>query len=86
MDDPGERMKGGRAHEVPLGGGGACAAPQPAPVYRRRVRILLPTAGAKPVNGFSKAKVRIDKLSGVNGLGDPRSAADNAHTSLRIAV
>jgi integrase len=61
---PAERMKGGRAHEVPL-------APEALALLRRLPRfsagefVFTTTVGAKPVNGFSKAKVRMDKFSGV---------------------
>jgi integrase len=60
---PAQRMKGGRAHEVPL--------PHDALALLQRLSrfsgdsVFTTTAGAKPVNGFSKAKARIDKLSGV---------------------
>ena len=60
-----ERMKGDRVHEVPL-------APIAAELLQLLPRWTAPfifttTAGAKPINGFSKAKSRIDKLSGVTG-------------------
>jgi integrase len=63
---PGRRMKGGRAHEVPL-------APETLTLLRGLARftggdfVFTTTGGAKPVNGFSKAKARMDKLSGVAG-------------------
>jgi integrase len=63
---PAGRMKGDRAHEVPL-------APQALALLRALPRftagdhVFTTTDGTKPVNGFSKAKVRIDKLSGVDG-------------------
>jgi integrase len=63
---PGPRMKGGRAHEVPL-------APDALALLRGLTRftggdfVFTTTGGAKPVNGFSKAKARMDKLSGVAG-------------------
>jgi integrase len=60
---PAERMKGSRAHEVPL-------APEALALLRDLPRftgecVFTTTCGAKPVNGFSKAKVRMDKLSRV---------------------
>lgn len=62
---PATRMKGGRAHEVPL---------SPAAVESLKSLprwtgdyVFTTTAGAKPVNGFSKTKARLDKLSGVAG-------------------
>jgi integrase len=62
---PAARMKGGRAHEVPL-------APMAIELLESLPRwsgpfVFTTTAGAKPINGFSKAKARIDKLSGVSG-------------------
>jgi integrase len=62
---PAARMKGGRAHEVPL----SRAAVELLETLPRNAGdfVFSTTGGAKPVNGFSKAKVRIDKLSGVAG-------------------
>ena len=62
---PAARMKGDRAHEVPL-------APTTVELLDGLPRwtgpfVFTTTAGAKPINGFSKAKARIDKLSGVTG-------------------
>lgn len=62
---PAARMKGGRAHEVPL-------APLANEVLGGLPRfsgrhVFTTTSGEKPVSGFSKAKVRLDKLSGVEG-------------------
>ena len=63
---PAERMKGNRAHQVPL-------APQPLalieglPHFSGGENVFTTTGGPKPVNGFSKAKSRIDKLAGVAG-------------------
>ena len=60
---PAERMKGGRAQEVPL-------APEALALIERLPRlsggesVFTTTGGAKPVNGFSKAKSRMDKLTG----------------------
>jgi integrase len=61
---PAARMKGGRAHEVPL-------VPLAIELLEELPRwtgdfVFSTTAGAKPINGFSKAKARIDKLSGVS--------------------
>jgi integrase len=61
---PSERMKGGRAHEVPLSPA-AVALIETLPRFAGDC-VFTTTAGAKPVNGFAKAKVRIDKLSGVS--------------------
>jgi len=63
---PAARMKGGRAHEVPLPPA-AIALLKSLPRFTAGNFVFSTTAGAKPVNGFSKAKVRIDKLSGVSG-------------------
>jgi len=60
---PADRMKGGRAHEVPL-------APRALVLLDRLPRftagdfVFTTTAGMKPVNGFSKAKTRLDRLAG----------------------
>jgi integrase len=64
---PGERAKNGRAHEVPL--------PAPALDILRAIPRLdgsdfvLTTTGSAPISGFSKAKARLDRASGV-GLTD----------------
>jgi integrase len=61
----GLRMKGGRAHEVPL-------TPMAVDLLKSLPRwtgdsVFSTTGGGtKPINGFSKAKSRIDKLSGVS--------------------
>ena len=62
---PAERMKGGRAHEVPVGPI-AYALLESVPKWTGGQYIFTTTQGEKPVNGFSKAKARIDKLSGVS--------------------
>jgi integrase len=61
---PAERMKGDRAHEVPLTPI-AFDLLQSLPRWSLGDFVFSTTGGAKPVNGFSKAKARIDKLSGV---------------------
>jgi len=61
-----ERMKGGRAHEVPLTSA-AVGLLASLPRWNQGDYVFTTTGGTKPVNGFSKAKVRIDKLSGVSG-------------------
>lgn len=63
---PASRMKGGRAHQVPLAPD-ALALLQSLPRFAKGDHVFTTTDGAKPVNGFSKAKVRIDKVSGVAG-------------------
>ena len=62
---PSARMKKGKAHLVPL-------APEAVALLHALPRFSGPhvfttTEGAKAVNGFSKAKVRLDRLSGVTG-------------------
>jgi integrase len=60
---PAGRMKSGRLHEVPLTPD-ALGLLSSLPRFTGR-HVFSTTSGAKPVNGFSKAKVRLDKLSGV---------------------
>lgn len=62
---PKARMKGDRAHAVPL-------APEALALLKSLPRftggfVFTTTDGKKSVDGFSKAKVRIDNLSGVKG-------------------
>lgn len=61
---PADRMKGDRAHEVPLSPA-TVELLQTLPRFTAGEFVFTTTAGAKPINGFSKAKVRIDRLSGV---------------------
>jgi integrase len=61
---PADRMKGGRAHEVPLSPA-AVALLESLPRFTAGDFVFSTTAGAKSVNGFSKGKARIDRLSGV---------------------
>jgi integrase len=62
---PAARMKGGRAHEVPLAPA-AAALLEALPRFTGEC-VFTTTGREKPINGFGKAKVRIDKLSGVGG-------------------
>jgi integrase len=62
---PADRMKGGRAHEVPLLPV-ALSLIEALPQWNGGEYVFSTTAGKKPVNSFSSAKVRIDKLSGVS--------------------
>jgi integrase len=57
-------MKGAAAHEIPLANR-ALALVEALPRFMAGGFLFSTTAGAKPVNGFSKAKARIDRLSGV---------------------
>jgi integrase len=61
---PASRMKGDRAHEVPIADR-AFDMIEMLPRFTAGEFVFSTTAGAKAVNGFSKAKVRIDRLSGV---------------------
>jgi integrase len=61
---PASRMKGDRAHEIPLADR-ALELVEALPRFTAGGFLFSTTAGQKPVNGFSKAKVRIDRLSGV---------------------
>ena len=63
---PSHRMKGGRTHSVPLAPD-ALALLQELPRCTAGDAVFTTTNGAKPVNGFSKAKTQIDTLSGVTG-------------------
>jgi integrase len=63
---PAIRMKGDRAHQVPLSTE-ALALLRALPRFTAGDFVFTTTDGAKAVNGFSKAKARIDKLSGVAG-------------------
>jgi integrase len=60
---PARRMKSARTHEVPLAPD-ALALLASLPRFGGR-HVFTTTAGAKPLNGFSKAKARLDKLSHV---------------------
>jgi integrase len=63
---PATRMKGGRAHQIPLAPA-AVALLELVPEFTKGDCVFTTTDGEKPVNGFAKAKVRIDKASGVTG-------------------
>jgi integrase len=60
---PAARMKGKAAHEVPLATD-ALALLKSLPHFKGDF-VFTTSDGAKPVDGFSKAKARLDKLSGV---------------------
>src|SRR3954449_3546008 len=61
---PAARMKGAAAHEIPLADR-ALELVEALPRFTAGGFLFSTTAGEKPVNGFSKAKARIDRLSGV---------------------
>ena len=61
---PATRMKGRRAHEVPLGSD-ALSLLEALPRFNLGRFVFTTTSGAKAVNGYAKAKTRIDGLSGV---------------------
>ena len=56
---PAERMKGGAAHVVPLTDD-VIALLETLPRFKKGDHLFSTTYGAKPVNGFSKAKGRLD--------------------------
>jgi integrase len=62
---PAWRMKSGRTHEVPLAPD-ALALLVSLPQFAGP-NVFSTTGGTKAVNGFSKTKARLDKLSGVRG-------------------
>jgi integrase len=62
---PASRMKSDRAHQVPLAPD-ALALLRSLPEFTAGNHMFTTTDGAKSVNGFSKAKIRIDRLSGVS--------------------
>lgn len=81
---PAVRMKGRRAHEVPL-------APDAVALLKSLPRfdgpyVFTTTGGKKAVNGFSKTKVRIDKLSKVEGwvIHDLRRTARTHFSALPV--
>jgi integrase len=61
---PVARMKASAAHQVPLAPT-ALELLEALPRWNGGKFIFSTAAGAKPINGFSKAKARIDKLTGV---------------------
>ena len=63
---PARRMKGDRLHAVPLCGD-AMALLDALPFFNSGPFVFTTTSGEKPVNGFSKAKNRIDAICGVTG-------------------
>lgn len=63
---PARRMKGGRPHQVPLSPA-AIEVLSGLPRWSGGDHVFSTTGGAKPVNGFSRAKARIDGRSAVEG-------------------
>lgn len=63
---PTARMKSDRAHLVPLAPD-ALALLRALPRFTEGDYVFTTTGGAKPVNGFSKSKERLDVVSGVQG-------------------
>lgn len=82
---PAARMKGARAHGVPLAPD-ALALLRALPRFTAGDCVFSTTAGARPVNGFSKAKQRLDKLAGVTGwvLHDLRRTARTHFSALPV--
>lgn len=81
---PAARMKSGRTHEVPL-------APEALALLKALPRFKGPhvfttTDGKKAVNGFSKAKARLDRLSNVQGwvIHDLRRTARTHFSALPV--
>ncbi len=81
---PASRMKSGRTHEVPL-------APEAVALLKSLPRFKGPhvfttTNGERAVNGFSKAKKRLDKLSKVDGwvIHDLRRTARTHFSALPV--
>jgi integrase len=62
---PAERMKGGRAHEVPLTPA-AVHSLELLPRWNGGDYVFTTTGGQKPINGFSRSKARADRLSSVS--------------------
>lgn len=83
---PGARNKSGRSHSVPLAGL-AMSIIEPLPRLNSS-QFLFTTCGTAPISGFSKAKKRIDELSGVTDwrFHDLRRTAASAMARLGTPV
>ena len=81
---PAARMKGARAHGVPLAPD-ALALLRALPRFTAGDCVFSTTGGAKPVNGFSKAKAAPRQVERRHGLGSARSAPHRAHAFFRAA-
>ena len=81
---PAARMKSGRTHEVPLAPD-ALALLKSLPRFKGP-HVFTTTDGKKAVNGFSKAKARLDKLSEVQGwvIHDLRRTARTHFSALPV--
>ena len=82
---PASRMKGARAHEIPLSAD-AITLLQSLPRFTRGDFVFSATNGAKPFSGFSKTKRRLDQLSGVSDwvLHDLRRTARTHFSALPV--
>jgi integrase len=82
---PAERMKGDRAHEVPIAPT-VKALLESLPKWNSGDFVFSTTSGTKPINGFSKAKARIDRLSGISGwkIHDLRRTARTHFSALPV--
>lgn len=82
---PAARMKGARAHVVPLAPD-ALALLRALPRFTAGDFVFTTTGGRKPVSGFSKAKARLDAASGVTGwvLHDLRRTARTHFSALPV--
>jgi integrase len=80
-----QRTKNGASHLVPLSDD-AVAILDHAPRWPAGSFLFSTTLGEKPVNGFSKAKARLDKLCGVEGwrLHDLRRSARTHFSALPV--
>jgi integrase len=80
---PASRMKGGKTHEVPLTPK-AAEIVKSLPSFSAGDYVFTTTDGLKSINGFSKSKTRIDKLSGITGwtIQDVRRTARTRFSAL----
>jgi integrase len=80
---PAEKSKNGQAHEVPL----SPAALDILNSLPRTGELVFTTTGTTPISGFSKAKIRLDKLSEVTDwrLHDLRRTATTGMAKMGIA-
>ena len=82
---PATRMKGGRSHLVPLARD-TVALLRSLPRFTDGDHVFTTTDGKKPINGFSRAKERLDAVSGVQGwvLHDLRRTARTHFSALPV--
>jgi integrase len=82
---PAKRMKGSRAHEIPLAPM-ALALLKDLPRFVKGDHVFTATGGEKPFSGFAKAKRRLDELSAVSDwvLHDLRRTARTHFSALPV--